>query len=149
MLSLVWRLACSCRHLLTSADPPAHPPQSALLTRACLVLSTSLWSYNALLTRWEPVMEPTQLILHSDANQGARPSSGVQPGTWLRLTSSNSCVHITLAYAALNSLLEALEDGRRLRQLKGAQRRRRAAGRGRGRAGPLRVCGVVVGWWWR
>jgi hypothetical protein len=97
--------------------PPAL--QSATLARACLVLNTSLWSYNALLSCWEPVVEPMQLILHHDANSSTMPVAGVQPGSWLRVNSSDSCVHVTLAYAAINSLIEAMEDWNRLEQLKG------------------------------
>jgi vacuolar protein sorting-associated protein 13A/C len=73
-------------------------------------LTTSLWSYNQSLEVWEPIMEPWQLLLHMDTNPNPQSSAGIQPGTWIRLTSPHGCVHVTLAQAALNSCLDALTD---------------------------------------
>jgi hypothetical protein len=55
-------------------------------------------------------MEPWQLLLHMDTNPNPQSSAGIQPGTWIRLTSPHGCVHVTLAQAALNSCLDALTD---------------------------------------
>ncbi len=63
-----------------------------------------------MLQTWEPVIEPCQLLLHLDVNAQPHPRSGVQPGSWMRLTSTQGCLHITLAHAALASVLSSLSD---------------------------------------
>jgi hypothetical protein len=79
--------------------------------RRCFAyLTTSLWSYHQSLEVWEPIMEPWQLLLHCDINPHSHNSAGIAPGSWLRLTSPQGCVHVTLAQAALNYCLDALTD---------------------------------------
>jgi vacuolar protein sorting-associated protein 13A/C len=79
--------------------------------RRCFAfLTASAWSYNHALQAWEPVIEPWQLLLHLDSNPRSRPIAGVLPGTWLRATSTQGCMHVTLAHAAVSSLLDAIGD---------------------------------------
>jgi vacuolar protein sorting-associated protein 13A/C len=79
--------------------------------RRCFAfLTTSIWSYNQALQAWEPVIEPWQLLLHLDSNPRTRALAGVPPGTWLRATSTQGCMHVTLAHAAVTSLIDAMGD---------------------------------------
>lgn len=55
-------------------------------------------------------MEPWQLLLHMDTNPNAYSSAGIAPGTWLRLTSPQGTMHVTLAQAPLVYALDALTD---------------------------------------
>lgn len=80
------------------------------MRRCFAFLTTSCWSYNQALQAWEPVIEPWQLLLHLDTNPRARAVAGVPPGTWLRATSTHGCMHVTLAHAAVTSLLDAGTD---------------------------------------
>lgn len=66
----------------------------------CIV---SMWSYNLLLTAWEPIIEPWQLLLQLDSNcqpggSGSGKvsrSAGGGGGTSLRLTSTQDNVQVS------------------------------------------------------
>lgn len=53
---------------------------------------------------------PTPCNPQLDSNARDHSVAAVQPGSWLRLTSTQGCVHVTIAFAALRSLLAALND---------------------------------------
>ena len=55
-------------------------------------------------------MEPWQLLLHYDANDSAIMRGGVLSGHWIKISGTHQTAHITLAYAAINSLLEAFRE---------------------------------------
>lgn len=80
------------------------------VVRCFAFLTTSLWSYHSQLQTWEPVIEPWQLLLHFDMNAHTHSLGGVGPGTWFRFTSTQGCVHVTLAHAAISSVQDALTD---------------------------------------
>lgn len=50
--------------------------QLLLLAQASLGVRSSLWSYNPLLTAWEPVIEPWGVLLKLDSNRGHEVSKG-------------------------------------------------------------------------
>lgn len=55
-------------------------------------------------------MEPWQLLLHMDVNPNSHSSAGIAPGTWIRLTSPQGTLHVTLAQAPLVYALDAMTD---------------------------------------
>ncbi|KAL6746103.1 hypothetical protein V8C86DRAFT_3121422 [Haematococcus lacustris] len=84
--------------------------QAEGVLRGFLFASVSCWHYRPLLAAWEPVVEPWQLLLHLDRNLRGHQCAGVAPGTWLRLTSTQGSVSVTLSSAALGVLLTAARE---------------------------------------
>ena len=70
----------------------------------------SVWSYNALVTAWEPVLEPWDVIAKADLNSSAAPTLGVPPGLHLSVKSTSDRARLTLAYAAVSAALRALRQ---------------------------------------
>ncbi len=68
--------------------------------RGFLFATASAWSYRPLVAAWEPVLEPWQVLVHLDQNARAHYSSGIAPGTWIRVTSTQGCVTAALSHAA-------------------------------------------------
>lgn len=66
-----------------------------------------MWSYNAPLKAWEPVLEACQLQMRYTYNPTASALSGVDPGTTLQITSREPVV-LTIAHAPLASMSKAL-----------------------------------------
>jgi hypothetical protein len=78
--------------------------------RGYLFSNLSLWSYAEERRAWEPLIEPWQLLAHADVNQAGVQRAGVEPGAWLRLTSTQSNVAATLTHTAVASLLLAANE---------------------------------------
>lgn len=68
-----------------------------------------LWSYNK--TRWEPVLEPFGVLVHFHHNSRSRVVSTLRPGSHLKIkATSDEGLHLTVAHAALDSLLRSTQD---------------------------------------
>lgn len=68
-----------------------------------------LWSYNK--TRWEPVLEPFGVLVHFHHNSRSRIVSTLRPGTHVKIkATSDEGLHLTVAHAALDSLLRSAQD---------------------------------------
>ena len=83
--------------------------------QAYLGVRLSVWSYNALVTAWEPVLEPWDVIAKADLNSSAAPTLGVPPGLHLSVKSTSDRARLTLAYAAVSAALRALRQWVRAR----------------------------------
>jgi hypothetical protein len=62
--------------------------QTAGVSRGFVFLSACINTYHPDLSAWEPLLEPWQLLLHLDSSTHSRVCSGVSPGSWLRITST-------------------------------------------------------------
>ncbi len=51
-----------------------------------------------------------QVLAHADINNSGRQKSGVAPGSWLRLTSTQSSVSATLSHSTMTALLLAAQE---------------------------------------
>eukprot|EP00798_Chlamydomonas_sp_ICE-L_P025166 gene25166-10797_t len=108
--------------------------------RGYVFVTASVWSYNALISSWEPVVEPWQVspaALDPSAHaacEGVAPSTwlsnrdtssrpppsrpnthsrqceGVAPGTWLKLTSTQGYVHVTIAHSACQNVIASAQE---------------------------------------
>ncbi|GLI59136.1 hypothetical protein VaNZ11_000961, partial [Volvox africanus] len=105
------------------------------LSRSYAYLNVSGWTHNSSLCVWEPLLEPWEILAHLDDNRAARPIAGVSPGTAVRITSTQSSVHVVLAASALKSLLEALPEWTRLASPEGLAAVRRQLAYGEAAAG--------------
>ncbi|KAK9819963.1 hypothetical protein WJX72_004515 [[Myrmecia] bisecta] len=94
---------------------------SSSAMQAYMGFTTSLWSYNATITAWEPVIEPWDLIVKADTNTTSSPAFGISPGTHITMKSTSETVYITLAYAAINSCLGAVVEWRALHGPQGGE----------------------------
>ncbi len=88
------------------------PVQEAGVTRGLLFANVSLWSYSSANTAWEPVIEPWQVLAHTDINSVGRSRAGVSPGTWVHLTSTQTDVSACLSQSTLAALLLAAKEWR-------------------------------------
>ncbi|KAK9834254.1 hypothetical protein WJX81_000411 [Elliptochloris bilobata] len=86
-----------------SRSPPA-------VMQAYLGVRLSVWSYNALVTTWEPVLEPWDVIAKADLNSSAAPALGVAPGLHISVKSTSDRARLTLAYSAAAAALRALRQ---------------------------------------
>jgi hypothetical protein len=77
------------------------------LVTAKLDAQPEIWSYNAPLKAWEPVLEPCQLQVRYAFNPGAAPQGGIDSGTSLYLSSQQPVI-LTIAHAPLASMSKAL-----------------------------------------
>jgi hypothetical protein len=113
------------------------------VTRCFAFQQSSLWSYNGLRRAWEPVIEPLQMLAHLDLNATPRARGGVQPGSWFKLTSTQGCVHVTLAHAALAAAAEAAAEWRSAGRVAGLAGLRRQLAGGEARLAPCVVTNTL------
>ena len=76
------------------------------ITRAHFDADPEIWSYNATLRVWEPVLNACKLMASYHSNPTSRVTEKVHPGVSLNVQSIDA-VRLTLAAAALDSLLSA------------------------------------------
>ncbi|KAK9815130.1 hypothetical protein WJX73_008307 [Symbiochloris irregularis] len=87
---------------------------SSSLCQAYLGVAVGIWSFNAPVGAWEPMLEPWNLILNADINTSQQAANGVTPGAHLHLKSTSEMMRLTVAYAAVGNFLRALLEWRDL-----------------------------------
>lgn len=83
------------------------------MRRCFAYLTVSMWSYHQSLEVWGPNLEQWRPLLHLDANPNPAASTGITPGTWLKVTSLHRCIHVVLAQATLKDRFNATDSQQR------------------------------------